>query len=120
MSLIPAEALEHFENRIYLPMLITILERDRAAFEIGPFKLRSPYLSLIDGALTLVRAELKATNSYLRRNNMQVLRGESDATFTDYTFIRGGYEDRRRYLNVRLRNRSEELLGMYFAMATGR
>lgn len=120
MPLMPAESIPYFENRIYLPMLITILERDRVAIEGGPFKLKTPYLTLIDGALTLLRAELKETNAYLRRNNMQVIRGKSDETFTNYTFIRGGYEDIRRYSNVRLRNRSDELLGEYFAMATGR
>ena len=34
--------------------------------------------------------------------------------FTEYIFISGGYEDHRRYLNVRLRNRTEELLDLYF------
>ena len=33
MPLIPPEALPHFENQIYLPMLLIILERDRLAFE---------------------------------------------------------------------------------------
>lgn len=114
----PTEAIPYFENRIYLPLLITILERDREAIERGPFKLRRPYLKLIEGALKLVQAELKETNAYMRRNKMQVIRGNTDATFTVYTFIHGGYEDCRRYLNVRLRNRSEELLEVFLSKAT--
>ncbi len=116
MPLIPTEALPYFENMIYLPMILVILERDHETFEKGPFKLKGPYIKLIEGAKKYVRTELQETTIYLRRNDMKVIRNETDALFTEYVFINGGYEDRRRYLNVRLRNRTEELLGMYFAM----
>jgi hypothetical protein len=57
MPIIPADALHHFENMIYFPMIIGVLERDKISIESGPFKLKGPYLKLIDGALKLVRAE---------------------------------------------------------------
>ena len=116
MPLIPVEALPYFENMIYLPMILIILERDRATIEKSPFKLKRPYVRVVDEALKFAQAELKETNIYLRRNNMKVIRGKTDETFTEYVFIYGGYEDHRRYLNVRLRNRTEELLSVYFAM----
>jgi hypothetical protein len=117
MPLIPAEALPYFENMIYLPMLLIILARDRDSFEKGPFKLKGPYVKLVDEAAKAANAELKETKIYLRRHNMKVIRSKTDNTFTEYVFIHGGYEDHRRYLNVRLRNRTEELLGIYFAIA---
>ena len=115
MPLIPTEALPYFENMIYLPMIVIILERDRGTFEKGPFKLKRPYVNMVDEALKFAQVELKETSIYLRRNNMKVIRGKTDDTFTEYVFIYGGYEDHRRYLNVRLRNRTEELLGVFFA-----
>jgi len=117
MPLIPQEALPYFENMIYLPMLVIILERDRHSFEKGPFKLKGPYIKLVDQANELVRAELKNTSIYLRRHNMKLIRSKTDDTFTEYVFMYGGYEEHRRYLNVRLRNRTEELLSVYFATA---
>lgn len=117
MPLIPSEALPYFENMIYLPMILIILERDRESFEKGPFKLKGPYVKLIDGAMEHARNELKKTRLYLQRHQMKVIRNKTDDTFTEYLFIHGGYEDYRRYLNVRLRNRTEELLSVYFAMA---
>ena len=114
--LMPAEVISKFENMIYLPMLIAILERDREIFEKGPFKLKRPYLKLIDESLKCLRAEQKETSIYFRRNHMQVIKQGSDDTFTEYLFIHSGYEDRRRYLNVRLRSRTEELMSEYFAM----
>ena len=50
----------------------------------------------------------------MKRNSMKVLRGEGDDMFTEYVFFHGGYEEHRRYLNVRLRNRVEELLNDVF------
>ncbi|MET3576699.1 hypothetical protein ACFFIY_07335 [Bhargavaea ullalensis] len=116
MPLIPSEALPHFENLIYLPMLLIILERDKKAFETGPFKLKRPYLAMVAEAEKLVQKDLKESRLYMRRRSMKLIKGDRDDLFTEYVFIHEGYEDRRRYLNVRLRNRSEELLGVYLTM----
>ena len=113
MSLISAEALPHFENCIYLPMLLTILQRDRQLVQQVPFKLKSPYINLIDETMNAVSADLQVTLMYLQRNEMKVVRRSTDALFTEYLFVHKGYEDSRRYLNARLRNRSEELLNLY-------
>lgn len=116
MAFIPPEAMPYFENMIYLPMVLVILEKDMGVVENSSFKLKRPYIKILKEAMKIAQDELKATTIYLRRNNMRVLRGKSDDTFTEYVFIHGGYEDHRRYLNVRLRNRTEELLTIYFAM----
>lgn len=111
--LIPAEALPHFENQIYLPMMLTILAKDRRTIEKGSFKLQSPYLKLIDRAIESIQKEMKETADFLRSNKMKLIKGNSDDTFTAYIFIYGGYEDSRRYLNVRLKNRTAELIELY-------
>lgn len=61
-----------------------------------------------------MRTELKDTNGYLRKNNMRLNKSKTDKVFTEYVFVRGGYEDAKRYLNFRLKNRSEEMISMYF------
>lgn len=96
-------------------MIISILERDRQAIEISSFKLKKPYIDIIEGALKIVRSELKETNNYARNKNLKLNKRGRDDSFTEYAFIHGGYEDIRRYLNVRLRNRTEELISVYFA-----
>ncbi|WP_342598844.1 hypothetical protein MHB48_15475 [Psychrobacillus sp. FSL H8-0483] len=116
MPLIPDEAIPYFENMIYLPMVFTILEKDRKIFEQGPFKLKRPYIAMVEEAAKQVQKELKETHIYMKRYSMKVLRGEGDDMFTEYVFFHGGYEEHRRYLNVRLRNRVEELLTMYLAI----
>lgn len=113
MPLIPGEALPHFENAIYLPMLMTILARDRTIVERSPFKFPAPYLRLIDAAIDAVQRDNKITADYMRANKLRLERGTVGDTFTSYIFYHGGYTDERRYLNVRLRNRTAELLELY-------
>ena len=113
--MIPQEAMPHFENAIYLPMLLTILSMDKEIIEKSPIKLKKPYLGMIERALNHVQKDLRDTNLYLRNHKMKLEKGVSDETFTEYIFFHNGYEDPRRYLNVRLRNRSEELLSVYLA-----
>lgn len=116
MSSIPNEAIPHFETVIYLPMLIKILEKDLTTMEVSDFKLKRPYTNMIDQAIKKAQIELKKSNIYLKRNNMQLVKKGTDKDFTEYVFINAGYESHRRYLNVRLRNRTEELISVYFAM----
>lgn len=113
MALIPAESLPYFEQMIYLPMVIIVLEGNRETFEKGEFKLKQPYIDITDKTLKFVKQDLKEAKQYMRDHNMKLLKGEADKTTTTYTFFYGGYEQNRRYLNVRLRNRTEELLEMY-------
>ena len=116
--MIPAESLPHFEMMIYLPMVIIVLEKNRLSFEQGDFKLSRPYINLTESAIKLVQEDLKKAKLYMRENNLKLLKGEVDQTTTTYTFFHGGYESNRKYLNVRLRNRTEELLEMYLMKAS--
>ncbi|AMQ06568.1 hypothetical protein [Sporosarcina psychrophila] len=115
MPLIPGEALPYFENMIYLPMIISILERDREVIVKSSFKLKGPYINIVESALNIVRSELKLTNTYARNRNLKLIKKGKDGSFTEYAFIHNGYEDIRRYMNIRLRNRTEELINEYFA-----
>lgn len=114
MALIPPEAFPQVERMIYLPMVLIILEKDRKIVENGEFKLKRPYIKLVDEVIKTAQAELREARNYLQRRNIKVIRGKVDDTFTEYVFLHGGYEEQRRYLNVRLRNRTEELLTAYF------
>lgn len=117
MPLIPQDDIVYFENMIYLPMILIVLERDRALIETGSFKLKRPYLDLLERAIVQVQKALKETKIHMRRHQMKVLRGAADDTFTEYVFYHGGYENHRRYLNLRLRNRVEELIRIYLSMS---
>lgn len=113
MAVLQKESILYLENMIYLPMILTILERDRVSVEQGNFKLKKPYLELIDDGAKRVHRELRNTATYLRTHQMSVMKEKTDDIFTEYIFLHNGRQDHRRYLNVRLRNRTEELLTQY-------
>lgn len=118
MTHIPIEVVPHLESAIYLPMLLIVLEKDYALIEAGPFKLKRPYFHLIDEAKKLVTNDLKHTKSYLKKNDLKVVQGERDEMFTEYLFYYKKIMEVRRYSNIRLRNRVEDLLQCYLSKAS--
>lgn len=116
MPTITTEDYRYFESAIYLPMLVRVLERDIEIINKQPFKLRRPYLAIVEKALGLIRKDLKQTEVYLLRRNMRLVIGKPDADkITQCTFISGGIEDRRKYSSEEFRSRTEELITEYFS-----
>ncbi|TDL35365.1 hypothetical protein E2R51_06550 [Jeotgalibacillus sp. S-D1] len=113
MTRIPAEDRDKFENAFYLPMLLTVLERDRLIVEKSPFKLNKPYLELIEDTMKAVQRDLTKVKSYMREKEMKVVKLQSDEAFTLYLFVYKGYEEKHNYFNPRLRNHVENLLRFY-------
>ena len=113
MTKIPAEDRDKLENAFYLPMLLTILERDRLIVEKSSFKLNRPYLELIEETTKAVQRDLTSVKRHLRENGMKVVKLQSDDSFTLYLFIYNGYEEKHNYFNPRLRNHVEDLLRFY-------
>ncbi|CEG23114.1 hypothetical protein BN1080_02058 [Planococcus massiliensis] len=116
-GMIPREYIEHFENMIYLPMVIKIFRQDHQHFQTGAFKLKGPYLELVEAACKIAESEYRETKEYMRKKKLKLETGEHDDFATMYIFYHDGFTSRRKYLNVRLRNRTEELIGVYLQQA---
>ena len=113
MTRIPEDDRNMIEKAIYLPMVITVLNRDLKVIESSPFKLKRPYIELIEHALQSVQEDLVEVRRYLRKGNIKVSKLNSDESFTMYCFLYKGYEEHHNYFNPRLRNKTEEILCYY-------
>jgi hypothetical protein len=113
MTRIPEHDRNIIEQAIYLPMVITILNRDLQVISQSPFKLPQPYIDIVEEALKVVQKELAEVRKYLRKENIKVSELKRDDAFTMYCFLYHGYEEHHNYFNPRLRNRVEELLAFY-------
>lgn len=113
MPEIRAEDLIYFENQLYLPMLLKVLEKDIDQIYNLPLKLKRPYVKIAESAIEMIRKDLKASEMYLLRNSMKVFKWGSDSDSTTYIFQSRGIEDHRKFLNVEIKNKCEELLGAY-------
>ena len=114
MPEIKTDDLIYFENGLYLPMLIKVLEKDLKSFEKLPFKLNRTYQTKVEKVLKLIRKDLKTADIFLVRNNMKVAKWETSADSTTYAFISQGTEDHRKFLNTEIKTKCEELLYRYF------
>ncbi|MCJ8005962.1 hypothetical protein ACFFF5_05505 [Lederbergia wuyishanensis] len=113
MTRIPTSDRDIIEQAIYLPMLLTVLNRDLIVVNTSSLKLKKPYLELIEETMKAIQKDLAAVKRYLYKNNIKVERLKSDDAFTMYMFVYKGYEEEHNYFNPRLRNRTEELLRYY-------
>ncbi|PFA66465.1 hypothetical protein CN378_14325 [Bacillus sp. AFS015802] len=113
MTRIPENDRNILEQAIYLPMVLTILNRDLQVVDSSPFKLKRPYLEMIEETMKVIQGELAHVKKYMRTNKMKVERIQTDDAFTMYMFLYKGYEEHHNYFNPRLRNRVEDLMRHY-------
>lgn len=113
MTRIPEKERDILEQAIYLPMVLIILNRDLTVVEKSPFKLKKPYLELIEETMRTVQNELAKVKSYLKKNNLKVEEINRDEAFTMFLFIYHGYEEQHNYFNPRIRNKVQELMLYY-------
>ncbi|PLR97697.1 hypothetical protein [Bacillus sp. T33-2] len=113
MTRIPEEDRNVMEQAIYLPMVLTVLNRDITVIENSPFKLRQPYLNLIEETMKVIQKELASVKRYMKKNQLAVKQLQRDEAFTMYLFLYHGYEENHNYFNPRIRNKVQELLEHY-------
>ena len=114
MTRIPDEDRDIMEQAIYLPMVLTILNRDLTVIEKSPFKLKKPYLLLVEEAMKVIQSELAEVKRYMKCNRLKVEEMHRDEAFTMFLFLYKGYEEQHNYFNPRIRNKVNELLEHYF------
>lgn len=113
MTHIPQQVIPLFEAGIYLPMLLIIVNHDIETIEKGAFKLKGPYLHLLEDVRLQIEKDLERTKQEFKQQNMKLKRGVHDKLFTEYYFYFGDNIELRRYSNIRLRNHSEFLFEQY-------
>lgn len=113
MTRIPENHRDLMEKAIYLPMVLTILNRDFSVIDKSPFKLKQPYLDLVEETMKVIQKELKNVKRYMNKEKLNVQQISHDDAFTGFLFYYKGYEEQHNYFNPRIRNKVQELLSFY-------
>ena len=113
MTRIPEKDRDIIELAIYLPMVLTVLNRDLTIVETSPFKLKRPYVEWIQKTMLIIQQELSEVKQFLRKNNIKVNQVKSGEAFTLFLFLYKEYEEYHNYFNPRIRNKVEELMKHY-------
>ena len=114
MPEITEDAIVYFEKKIYLPMLIKVLQMDLELFHKFPVKLNRPYIKKVEHTLQTIKQDIKIVDIYMTRNSMKVVRAHFDKLVSNYLFMHRGVEVRKEYTNAELQEKCEELLLKYF------
>ena len=113
MTRIPEVDRNILEQAIYLPMVLTILNRDLTVINKSSFKLPQPYLNLVEETMKVIQKELSAVKLYMSKNKLKVQQLKRDEAFTMFLFLYKGYEEQHNYFNPRIRNKVQELMDYY-------
>ncbi|RDU35644.1 hypothetical protein DRW41_17395 [Neobacillus piezotolerans] len=113
MTRIPEKDRDMMEQAIYLPMVLTVLNRDLSVIQASPFKLRKPYLELVEETMKAVQKELAGVKAYMKTHQLKVMETKRDDAFTMFLFLYKGYEEYHNYFNPRIRNKVQELMEYY-------
>ncbi|MGD6841533.1 hypothetical protein ACQCVH_03345 [Bacillus infantis] len=113
MTRIPEDDRNIMEQAIYLPMVLVVMNRDIGVINNSPFKLKKPYLNLIEDTMKFIQTELAGVKRYMKDNRLQVQEIKRDEAFTMFMFLYKGYEEHHNYFNPRIRNRVQELMEYY-------
>lgn len=113
MTRIPAEDRDIMELSMYLPMVLTVLNQDRIIIENSSFKLKQPYLQLIEAIMKEIQKKLYHIKRHMAKQRLKVEQVGHDHSFTKFLFLYKGYEEYHHYFNPRIRNKVQELLAHY-------
>jgi len=117
MTRLSKEQINLFEQAIYLPLLLIVLERDTSIIKDSGIKLKEPYLTLIDQVMRKIQLQLKQIKTDMKKQQMKLHKLKQDESFTMYAFLFNGYEEHHNYFNPRIRNKVNELLMHYILKA---
>ncbi|SDH94466.1 hypothetical protein SAMN05192534_1168 [Alteribacillus persepolensis] len=99
---------------ILLPLVKKVLERDVQLFEHGAFKVKDPYVGMIQDALRMIHHDMRRIKRYMYQRRITVTFKENDGMFSRYHYTCGGYEGSSSYLNANLKRQTRNCMNAYF------
>lgn len=101
------------EQFIYLPLVIKILHQDYELIKNNPFKIKEPYLAIIDYARSLAEKDLFEVQQKLKKNRITVTKKGANEAFSLYEFTINGKTQAHSFYHPVMKNRTSELLQYY-------
>lgn len=114
MTRLSSKQISLFEQAIYLPLILIVLEKDIKHIESSPLKLKEPYMLFLEDVMKKVQIQLRDVKKAMKKENLRLQKLKQDDSFTLYAFLFDGYEEHHNYFNPRIRNKVNELLTYFF------
>jgi hypothetical protein len=113
MTRIPEDDRSILEQSLFLPMALTVFQRDLSIIEKAPFKLKQPYIRCIEESMNHIQRDLCILKHEMKKKKMKAQQLTRDETFTSFLFVYKGYEEHHNYFNPRIRNNVQSIMEKY-------
>jgi|SRR5699024_2633803 len=110
MRYLAEEELQIASKFVFLSMAITVLEQDLSYIKQGSFKIKEPYIHLIERMIFTAFENRKKLRKDMYDRDLTVSRTRKDDLFTTYLFICKRREEERTYFNPVIRKNVKEII----------
>src|SRR5690625_2633959 len=95
---------------LFLSMAITVIKQDIEHIQNGAFKIKEPYLNLLNRMISEATNERRQLRKIMQDEHIQVVSLNKNDTFSSYLFISKGREEKRNYFIPAIRKKVESII----------
>lgn len=95
---------------LFLSMAIVVLEKDLQQIQSGNFKIKEPYINLLEKMMSLAIHERKILRKTMKDKQLQVVRLNKNDSFSSYLFLCKGKEEKRNFFNPTIRKNVQSII----------
>ncbi|MFC3040660.1 hypothetical protein ACFOGI_10415 [Virgibacillus xinjiangensis] len=117
MRYLTDEELQLAGRFLFLSMAILVIRQDTAHIQQGPFKIKGPYLDLLQNMETAALKERHRLRKEMREKGLRIVRLNKNDSFSTFLFICRGHEEKRNYFNPAIRMKVEAIVQELMAAA---
>jgi hypothetical protein len=103
---------------LFVDMAIKNLELDLQHIQNGQFKIKEPYIKLIEKTISEAINERRHLKGLIHQQRIQVLFMHRQGDFTTYKFILGGLEQEVTFHNMVIKKNVESIMGELMSMTS--
>lgn len=102
--------LELASRFLFLSMAMVVIRQDRNYVQNGAFKIKEPYIKLLEKMETEASIERRKLKMVMRQKNMQIVTLNKNDSFSSFLFLCQGREEKRNYFNPAIRKKVEVIV----------
>jgi hypothetical protein len=95
---------------LFLSMAIVVIQQDIQNIQKGAFKIKEPYIQLLEKMNTNALAERRQLRLKMENKKLRVMLINKNDSFSSYLFYCKGKEEKRNYFNPAIRKKVEEIV----------
>lgn len=95
---------------LFLSMAMVVIEQDKEHIQNGAFKIKEPYLTLLETMRTKATNERRQLRKTMEDKKIKVVSLHKNESFSSFLFLSQGQEEKRNYFNPAIRKKVEVII----------